>query len=205
MEIGRIFLRMRRLIGGKESILLPRRAIARLRGRASIVPILTFRSHFMNPFFQNRIEPPALIPTGGVVLAPLEYPPLRVMVVDDNRDAADSLGKLFTMVGFTTRVHHCPVEALADAEEFLPEACILDLTMPKMDGCELAKALRLQRPLTEPLLLVAVTALSAKDQVERTRAAGMNRHIVKPADPQELLNLLFDYERAYRTSSASND
>ena len=153
----------------------------------------------------NPTELPALTRAGGIVLAPLDYPPLRVMVVDDNRDAADSLGKLFAMVGFTTRVHHCPVEALADAEEFLPEACILDLTMPKMDGCELAKALRLQRPLTEPLFLVAVTAMSARDQVERTRAAGMDRHIVKPADPQDLLNLLFEYEQMVRTSSISNN
>jgi CheY-like chemotaxis protein len=145
-------------------------------------------------------EPPALSNSGGIVLAPLDFPPLRVLIVDDNKDASDSLGTLLGMVGFATRVHHSGKAALAELEQFEPEACILDISMPEMDGCELAKALR---SLLEgnDLLLVAVTALGAQDALQRTTDAGFDRHLVKPANPQDILDILFEFERRIRLAS----
>jgi len=148
-------------------------------------------------------ELPALARTGGIVLSPLDFPPLRVIVVDDNKDASDSLGILLSMVGFIIRVYHSGAEALADVDDFEPEACILDVSMPGMDGCELARELR-RRDGGGDLLLVAVTALGADEAFTRTTAAGFNRHIVKPANPQELLDILFEFERSRRQYSEFN-
>ncbi len=146
----------------------------------------------------NTLPPPALRTTGGLVLAPLDYPPLRVLIVDDNVDAADSLGTLLRMVGFVTRVCHGADAALACYDEVAPEACVLDVTMPGMDGCELARRLR-ELARGTPLLLVAVTALTGKASTERTTEAGFDRHLAKPADPQTLVDALFAFERRLRT------
>src|SRR5947209_20236945 len=87
-------------------------------------------------------QPPALAEAGGLVLAPLPYAPIRVLCVDDNRDAASSLGTLLRLTGFVTEVCHNASTALELADRFRPEACVLDVSMPGMDGCELAKVLR---------------------------------------------------------------
>src|SRR3954449_10929251 len=124
-------------------------------------------------------QPPALAEAGGLVLAPLPYPPLRVLCVDDNRDAADSLGALLRLVGFDARVCHDAATALTVATGFAPEACVLDISMPGMDGCELAASFR--GSVGGPdLFLVAVTALGEPDAVARTAAAGFDLHLVKP-------------------------
>jgi CheY-like chemotaxis protein len=142
-------------------------------------------------------QPPALADAGGLVLTPLDYPPLRVLVVDDNEDAADSLGTLLGMVGFVTRVCHDAASALAAAGAFRPEACVLDVTMPGTDGCELARTLRGGEGGGE-LLLVAVTALGDEAALTRTAAAGFDLHLTKPADPQRLADALFAFERKLR-------
>jgi len=145
-------------------------------------------------------EPPALARTGGIVLTPLEHAPLRVMIVDDNVDASDSLGMLLRMVGFSIRIHHGGGTALREVESFQPEACVLDITMPEIDGCELAQRLRATEH-GRGMLLIAVTALSTPHDYERTSAAGFDRHIVKPANPQQLLDLLFEFEKHCRQST----
>jgi two-component system OmpR family response regulator len=152
---------------------------------------------------QSASEPPALAKTGGIVLAPLEHAPLRVMIVDDNVDASDSLGILLRMVGFSIRIHHGGMTAIQEVEEFQPEACVLDVNMPEIDGCELARRLRATQN-GNHMLLIAVTALSTRDAYSRTTAAGFDRHIVKPADPQQLLDLLFEFERERRHVPAAS-
>jgi CheY-like chemotaxis protein len=128
-------------------------------------------------------------------MAPLPYPPIRVLCVDDHPDAADSLGILLKMIGFVTEVCHDAAAALERAAAFRPDACVLDVNMPGMDGCELARRLRAAE---RPPLLVAVTALGDPDAVARTTAAGFDRHLVKPVMPQALLDVLFEHEARVR-------
>ncbi len=145
----------------------------------------------------THASPPALADAGGLVLAPLPYAPLRVLCVDDNRDAADSLGALLRLVGFEARVCHDAATALTVAAGFAPEACVLDITMPGMDGCELAESFRDGRG-GRTLFLVAVTAHSDPEAVARTTAAGFDLHLVKPVAPQALIDVLFGFERRHR-------
>ncbi|MDB5313313.1 MAG: mprA 2 [Gemmataceae bacterium] len=152
-----------------------------------------------NPFSpQHPPQPPALADAGGLVLSPLPYTPLRVLCVDDNLDAADSLGTLLRLVGFQAVVCHDAATALSVVASFHPEACLLDITMPGMDGCELAGHLR-ARPGGKDLFLAAVTAHGDPDTVERGRAAGFDLHLVKPVAPQRLIDVLFEFERRIRT------
>lgn len=144
-------------------------------------------------------SPPALADAGGLVLPPLPFPPLKVLCVDDNRDAADSLGALLRLVGFEARVCHDAATALTVAAGFRPEACVLDITMPLTDGYELAQAMRAARG-GDALFLVAVTAL---DDRARTTAAGFDRHFVKPVAPQTLIDVLFAFERGLRTRAGA--
>jgi len=110
---------------------------------------------------------------------------LRVLVVDDNRDAADSLGLLLELNGAAVRVAYGGADALREAETFRPHVGLFDIHMPGMSGLELARAMR-ERADGGPLLLIAVTGVSDEDAVERTAAAGFDRHLTKPADPAEL-------------------
>lgn len=146
--------------------------------------------------------PPALADAGGLVLAPpVPQAPLRVLCVDDNRDAADSLGVLLRLVGFETRVCHDAATALTLAAGFAPEACVLDITMPGMDGCELAGWFRAHAA-GSALFLVAVTALGDDEAQARTAVAGFDLHLVKPVAPQRLIDALFDFEQRRRALTA---
>jgi two-component system OmpR family response regulator len=142
-------------------------------------------------------QPPALAESGGLILAPLPYDPIRVLCVDDNKDAADSLATLLRLTGFVTEMCHDAAAALALTERFRPEAYVLDVSMPGMDGCELARVLRSGADGTG-LLLVAVTALGDGAAQERTAAAGFDLHLTKPVAPQRLVDVLFDFERRVR-------
>lgn len=121
----------------------------------------------------------------------LHEPVLRVLCVDDNRDAADTLGILLELVGFEVRVCYDGPSALAEAERFHPDAAILDLTMPGMDGDEVGRRLR-DRPWAKTLPLVALTALNGEEARARTHAAGFDLHLTKPVAPDRLANVLAD-------------
>jgi CheY-like chemotaxis protein len=112
-----------------------------------------------------------------------------VLVVDDNRDVADSAADLLRIVGFEARTCYDGPSALSAAGEFLPDVCLLDLNMPGMEGDEVARLLR-DRAGGRPVLLVAVTAMGAEDARRRTTAAGFRLHLVKPVDPHDLLRVL---------------
>ena len=142
-------------------------------------------------------QPPALRDSGGIVLAPLPYQPIRVLCVDDNEDAAVSLGTLLRLAGFGAEVCHDGRAALECVERFRPEACVLDITMPGMDGCELAHVLRRSEG-GGALFLVAVTALGDAAALARTAEAGFDLHLTKPVEPQRLIDVLFAFERKVR-------
>jgi DNA-binding response OmpR family regulator len=122
---------------------------------------------------------------------PTSEPVLRVLCVDDNHDIADTLGVLLDLVGFEARVCYDGVSALIAAEEFRPDAAIIDLMMPGMDGVELGRRLR-ARPWAAGLPLVAVTALGDEEARRRTTEAGFDLHLTKPVEPDRLANVLAD-------------
>lgn len=111
--------------------------------------------------------------------------PVRVLVVDDSRDIADSTAMVLRLGGFAVRACYGGAEALAEAEGFRPQVCLLDFNMPGMDGDELA--LRLRTLLGGGAVLVAVTAARGAEAERRLAAAGFAGRLVKPADPAELL------------------
>ena len=120
---------------------------------------------------------------------PAQQPMLRVLVVDDNVDAAKALAML---LGY----FHCDVEvafdgesALAAAELAEPQVGILDLGLPRIDGFELARRIR-QRPWGRRALLIALSGWGQDEDRIRSREAGFDLHFVKPLDSQELLKIL---------------
>lgn len=120
---------------------------------------------------------------------------LRVMVVDDNEDAASMLAMLLETVGYEVLVEHESRRALDHAKAAVPQVFLLDIGLPDMDGNELARQLRLQ-PETTDALLIAVTGYGQEDDRARTRAAGFDHHLVKPIDTNALLTILAEIAEA---------
>jgi len=119
-------------------------------------------------------------PTAPEAAAAGSAPVFRVLVVDDNVDAAESLAALLELEGHHTRVAHDGDQALAVARAFRPEIVFLDIGMPGKDGYEVARELRLD-PLARDTMLVALTGWGAQDDRARSRAAGFDHHLTKPA------------------------
>ena len=116
-------------------------------------------------------------------------PPRRILVVDDNHDAADSLGDLLTTLGATVCVVHGGREALDSLDGFAPDSVLLDIGMPGMDGYEVARKIRSTAGHGH-LLLVALTGWGQEHDHRRSLAAGFDHHVVKPPDISKLRDLL---------------
>ncbi len=116
-------------------------------------------------------------------------PPRRVLVVDDNVDAAESLAMLLRVGRHDVRTAQDGATALQVAEAFRPEVVLLDLGLPRMDGFEVARRLREQEGV-EKALLVALTGHGQEEDRRRSLEAGFDAHLVKPADPAALQRLL---------------
>jgi CheY-like chemotaxis protein/two-component sensor histidine kinase len=112
------------------------------------------------------------------------FSPLRVLIVDDNQDSADMLWLLLSGIGHEVRVAYDGPHALALASEFEPNAAVLDISLPVMDGYELATQLR-ERHGARGLRLLALTGLQERDKV-RCLEAGFHRHLTKPIHPREI-------------------
>ena len=112
-----------------------------------------------------------------------------MLVVDDNRDAADSLALLLRAMGHSVRVAYEGAGALEAARQMRPQVVFLDVVMPGMDGYEVARALRLE-PHLRDVLIVGLTGFGQDEDRERSRQAGIDQHVVKPIDPQFLQSLL---------------
>jgi CheY-like chemotaxis protein len=111
---------------------------------------------------------------------------LRLLVVDDNRDAADSLAVLLGLWGHRPRVAYDGASALRAARAEPPDAVLLDLGMPGLDGYDLAHDLR-------PAALIAVTGFADRAHRDRADAAGFDHFFVKPVDPADLCELLAEH------------
>jgi signal transduction histidine kinase len=126
---------------------------------------------------------------------------LRILVVDDNTDAAVVLAEWLSAVGHTTRIAHDGPSALRIAQELEPDVAVVDIGLPVMDGYELARRLR-ALPALERLHLIAVTGYGQSEDRLRSREAGFDEHLVKPIQPEHLAPLLCE-RRAGGPASAT--
>src|SRR5690606_15135227 len=105
----------------------------------------------------------------------------RVLVVDDNQDAASTLGLLLELEGATVSVAFDSFAALQSAETFQPDNVVLDIGLPAMNGYEVCRMLRL-RPWARALRIIALTGWGQDGDRQRSREAGFDAHLVKPVD-----------------------
>ena len=127
---------------------------------------------------------------------------LRLMVVDDNQDAANAMAMLLELEGHTVAVEHEPQRALEKAAEFAPDACLLDIGLPGMDGYELARRLRSSKQ-TANATLIALTGYGNKYSREMSESAGFDYYFVKPARTSELMAVLADITPAGQGRAAA--
>jgi len=115
--------------------------------------------------------------------------PERILVVDDNVDAAESLSRLLRLQAHEVRVAYDGLAALAAARDMNPDVVLLDIGLPELDGLEVARSLRARGDGPRPLL-VALTGFGQAEDRARTAAAGFDHHLTKPVDPKLLQTLL---------------
>ena len=123
--------------------------------------------------------------------APPTPPPVlpRILVVDDNKDAADSLSALLQFLGAEVYLAYEGISALELIARHRPSVVLLDLVMPGVDGYEVARRVR-QDPQLAGLKLIALTALGQEEDRRRTSEAGFDQHLVKPLSPEAIHKLL---------------
>jgi len=114
---------------------------------------------------------------------------LRVLVVEDNRDSAETLGKLLELCGYDVSIAGTAMEGLETAKRIRPDVVLCDIGLPDSDGFTLAEALH-ENPVTSSARLIAVTAYGQEKDRERSKRAGFQIHLVKPVNPGALLQLL---------------
>lgn len=118
--------------------------------------------------------------------------PTRVLIADDNRDAADSLAILLRIEGHDVTVAYDGEQAIAAIELLRPEVAVLDIGMPKLDGYEVARRVR-EGPMGTLVTLVAVTGWGQGPDKARAAAAGFNHHFTKPVEIEALAQMLVQF------------
>lgn len=118
--------------------------------------------------------------------------PRRVLLIDDNIDAAESLAQLLSLSGHDARTAGDGVQGIRLATDFRPEVVFCDLGLPGMSGYEVAKELR-SLPFGREMILAALTGYGQPGDRERTARAGFDAHLVKPVDPAVIESFLDDY------------
>jgi CheY-like chemotaxis protein len=113
----------------------------------------------------------------------------RVLVVEDHRDSAEMLCEVLQAYGFVTRIAHDGPLALEAAQSFKPDIALVDISLPQMDGYEVARRIR-QLPGLREIKLIALTGHSEATHRSQSAQAGFDRHLVKPVDPEELRRLI---------------
>ncbi len=124
----------------------------------------------------------------------------EVLVVDDNRDAADSLVMLLTIWGYKVQAAYSGAEALKVATAFPPDCIFLDINMPAMDGCIVARLLRKNLKL-RGVRLIALTAYSDSAHLNRILEAGFDFYLNKPADALRIRGILEEISNANRSAA----
>jgi CheY-like chemotaxis protein len=128
-------------------------------------------------------------PAASTVPVALPDTALRILVVDDNEDAAQMLAALLATRGYATDLAYSAADALVMARQSRPDVCLLDLGLPGMDGCELARRLR-ALPETAGCRLIALSGYGQPEDLRRTAAAGFDHHVIKPMEFDAILELL---------------
>jgi CheY-like chemotaxis protein len=113
----------------------------------------------------------------------------RLLVVDDNRDFADTLGALFETMGHDVRIAYNGTDAVSAAAEYRPDAVFLDIGLPGRNGYDVARMLR-SSPELAGVTLVAFTGYGRGEDRRRVREAGFDYHLVKPAEAAELAKIV---------------
>ena len=133
------------------------------------------------------MTPPVHQPEGSPVSE--ERAGRRVLIIEDHRDAAESLQMLLELAGHEVQIAHDGEEALSLFESARPEVVLLDIGLPKLDGFEVARRLRSGGKNRE-ILLVALTGYGQEGDRALSRDAGFDHHLVKPVEPATLMGLL---------------
>jgi len=121
--------------------------------------------------------------------------PLRILVVDDNHDGANSLAMLLLDLGHETRTAYDGVEGLREAEAFHPEVILLDIGLPVLNGYEVCRKIR-EQDWGRRITIVALTGWGQDEDRRRSQSAGFDHHMVKPVDPQLLMKVLAQVAKA---------
>jgi CheY-like chemotaxis protein len=116
----------------------------------------------------------------------------RVLVADDNVDAASSLGMLLEIMGHEVRVVHNGLEAVTTAEGFRPDVILLDLSMPELNGYDACGRIRAQ-PQNRSALIVALTGWTLAENRQRSQEMGFDVYLIKPVELAALEKLLLEY------------
>jgi len=114
---------------------------------------------------------------------------LRILIVDDNRDSADSLSELLKMMGNDTRTAYDGRQGVDLAGEYRPDVILLDIGLPKLNGYEACCLIR-EQPKGKGALLIALTGWGQDEDRRRSHEAGFDHHMVKPVDPQALMSMI---------------
>jgi two-component system CheB/CheR fusion protein len=120
--------------------------------------------------------------------------PLRVVIVEDSLDTAESLGQLLDLLGYAVSLAHSGRRGVELVRKVRPDVVLLDIGLPEMDGFEVARELKAD-PATAGSHLVAITGYDQEEDRQRATAAGFEHHLVKPVDPDQLFKLLAGYAR----------
>jgi PAS domain S-box-containing protein len=138
---------------------------------------------------------PTIVEASGRPKVPEEKEPavpkssLRLLIVDDNRDSADSLAMLLRLNGNEIRTAYDGTQATELARDFQPDVTLLDIGLPKLNGYEACRRIR-EQPWGKNMVLIAMTGWGQEEDRRRSEEAGFNYHMVKPLDPKALMRLL---------------
>jgi signal transduction histidine kinase/ActR/RegA family two-component response regulator len=122
---------------------------------------------------------------------------LRILIVDDNRDGADSLGMMLRIMGNDTRTAYDGRDGLQVAGEYRPDVILLDIGLPMLNGYETCRRIRAQ-PWGNGIVVIAMTGWGQEEDRRRSHEAGFDHHLVKPVDPTALMQLLSGLSNAAR-------
>jgi CheY-like chemotaxis protein/two-component sensor histidine kinase len=150
---------------------------------------LELGSEFLVYFPSALVAGPAAGGTPVVESATLAPRALRVLVADDNRDSAESLGMLLELSGHEVHLAHDGIEALSIAGKKLPDVVLLDIGMPGMDGYEVAASIR-REAWGSGMELIAITGWGQEEAKRKARSAGFDHHLTKPMDSAVLESIL---------------
>jgi CheY-like chemotaxis protein/anti-sigma regulatory factor (Ser/Thr protein kinase) len=148
-----------------------------------------------------RGETSGRVAAAGDGAEPRAAPARRILVADDNRDAAESLAALLELEGHEVTLAYDGNDALLAYERVRPQVCLLDIGMPHRSGNEVAEQIRARRD-GHPPTLVAITGWGQEADRSRALAAGFDHHLTKPIDPAQLLRLIGEARSASELARA---